>query len=222
MTDTREAELMDLDVNKPRGLRLVFNKLQNILTAFCHKIRWGLRFQEFGWCSRLYGCDMLTNPKAIRIGKRVLIRKGARLEAVGPWDGHTPKITIGDDTAAQFYFHCAAAESVKIGKDVLIAGRVFITDHDHYFGNNGLPPVRSKELRVKPVTIKDGCWLGEGCVVLKGVTINERAVVGANAVVTKDVPAEAIVGGVPAKVIGKVGMDKSFSRLRIAGSEAQG
>ena len=201
MTDTRELELTYLNENKPIGLGLIFNKVRNVFVVFFHKIRWGLRFQEFGWRSRLYRCDMLTNPKAINIGKRVLIRKGARLEAVGARDCGKPKITIGDGTAVEFYFHCAAAKSVTIGKDVLIGGRVFITDHDHYFGNGDLPPIRTKKLRAKPVTIKDGCWLGEGCVILKGVTIGRRAVVGANSVVTRDVAPFTVVAGNPAKEI---------------------
>jgi acetyltransferase-like isoleucine patch superfamily enzyme len=51
------------------------------------------------------------------------------------------------------------------------------------------------------VVIGDGAWLGEGCVILKGVKVGQRAVIGANAVVTKDVPSFAIVGGIPARVI---------------------
>jgi len=144
---------------------------------------------------------MLTNPRAISIGKKVLIRKGARLEAVGEPDGGRPKITIGEGTAIQFYFHCGAAESVTIGKNVLISGRVYITDHDHVFDDPELPARNCSKLKSAPVVIEDGVWLGEGCVILKGVTVAERAVVGANAVVTKDVPPFTVVGGVPARVI---------------------
>jgi len=62
---------------------------------------------------------MLTNPRSISIGKKVLIRKGARLEAVGEWDGERPKIIIGDGTAIQFYFHYGAVgklQSIKLGQ----------------------------------------------------------------------------------------------------------
>ncbi|HUU15938.1 MAG TPA: acyltransferase [Sedimentisphaerales bacterium] len=155
---------------------------------------------------------MLRNPRSISIGKKVLIRKGARLEAVGEPDGERPKITIGDGTAIQFYFHCGAAESVTIGKNVLISGRVYITDHDHVFDDPELPARNCSKLKSAPVVIEDGVWLGEGCVILKGVTVSERAVVGANAVVTKDVPPFTVVGGVPARVIRKI--DRCFSQER--------
>lgn len=167
-------------------------------------LRWVTRFGRFGWRSKLIKCDLLTNPKAINVGRRVLIWKGARLEAIGPWDGKTPKIEIGDDTVIHMYFHCGAAESVKIGRDVLIAGRVYITDHDHDFTSPDVPARWNERLITKPVTIGDGAWLGEGCAILKGVTVGERAVVGANAVVTKDVPPYTVVGGVPARVISKL------------------
>lgn len=176
----------------------------NLITAVANYIRWRWRFHSFGWRSRLARPDMLTNPRAISIGKKVLIRKGARLEAVGEWDGKRPKIKIGDGTAIQFYFHCGAAKCVTIGENVLISGRVYITDHDHVFDDHQLPARKCHELKSAPVIIGDGAWLGEGCVILKGVTVGDRAVVGANAVVTKDVPPFTVVGGVPAQVIRKI------------------
>jgi acetyltransferase-like isoleucine patch superfamily enzyme len=179
-------------------------RIVNLLTAIGHYLWWRWRFYEFGWRSRLGRCNMLTNPSAISIGEKVLIRKGARLEALGSWDGKKPKIIIGSGTAAQFYFHCGAAESIAIGENVLIAGNVYITDHDHLFDDPCRAPIECSELVTKPVVIEEGAWLGEGCKILKGVTVGKRAVVGASAVVTKDVPSYTIVGGVPAKQIGVI------------------
>lgn len=173
-----------------------------------HYLRWRWRFHRFGWGSRLYKYDALHKPGAISIGRNVTIMKGARLEAVGKWDKMSPKITIGDGTSIQFYFHCGSARSVRIGKDVLIAGRVFITDHDHVLDHPVFPPSKCRDSHAEPVVIEDGVWLGEGCIILKGVTIGERAVVGANAVVTKNVPPFTIVAGVPAKEIRKIQMHK--------------
>ena len=176
----------------------------NLITAVLHFVRWSWRFHAFGWRSRLGRCDMLTHPRAIAIGRKVNIRKGARLEAVGNMNAPFPKISIGDGTSAQFYLHCGAAESISIGQNVLIAGRVYITDHDHAFEDSDRPPSLASGLVSAPVVIEDGAWLGEGCVILKGVTVGQRAVIGANAVVTHDVPPLSVVVGVPAKVIRQI------------------
>ncbi len=176
----------------------------NLVTATANFAYWSARFHSFGWRTHVGRCDMLTNPKAISIGKRVLIRKGARLEAVGDSNGKGPKIIIGDGSVIQFYFHCGAAESVIIGRNVGIGGRVLITDHDHVLNDPDEPPFKCRRLNSKPVVIEDEATLFEGCVILKGVRIGRRAVVAANAVVTKDVPAFSIVGGVPARTIGKI------------------
>ncbi len=176
-------------------------RIINFFLAIKNQLQWKWRFNQFGWRSRLYSCDMLTNPKLINIGKRVIIYKGARLEAIGDISGNKPKLIIGDGTVVQFYFHCGAASSVIIGNDVLIAGHVYITDHDHVYDDYELSTIKSGKLISKPVTIENGCWLGEGCSILKGVTIGERAVVAANAVVTRDVPPATVVAGIPAKVI---------------------
>lgn len=193
------------------------NRVKNLISVLSHYLWRSWRFYHFGWRSRLGKCDMLTNPQAISIGKRVEIFKGARLEAVGEWDGKKPKIIIGDGSSAQLYFHCGAAESVIIGKDVMIAGNVYITDHDHEFDNPDKLPIESDKLIIKPVYIDDGAWLGEGCKILKGVTIGRRAVVGANAVVTKDVPPLTVVGGVPAKIIGTINLKMQYSLAGVGG-----
>ncbi len=96
-------------------------RLLNLITAITNYVRWNWRFHSFGWRSRLGTCDMLTNPKAIIIGKKVLVRKGVRIEAVDEWDGERPKIIIGDGTAIQFYFHCGAEGKLQSTKLVQLS-----------------------------------------------------------------------------------------------------
>ncbi len=84
-------------------------------------------------------------------------------------------------------------KSIEIGNDFAIADNVVITDSNGHSING--------QKVLEPVVIKDHVWIGENAMVLKGVTIGEGAVVAAGAVVTKDVPAHCLVGGVPAKVI---------------------
>ena len=78
---------------------------------------------------------------------------------------------------------------------------VAIRDHDHRFDGPLAVPIREQGHVCAPVTIGDNVWLAGKSTVLKGVTIGDNAVVGANAVVTRDIPANAVAMGVPARVI---------------------
>lgn len=119
-----------------------------------------------------------------------------------------PIISFGKNVEINDYVHIAAIESVIIEDNVLIASRVFISDHDHgsYKGpdcdNPTLEP-RGRKLHSEKVLIKKNAWIGEGVCILKGVTIGEGCIVGANSVVTRSVENFSIVAGIPAKVIKK-------------------
>lgn len=182
---------------------MIITRIGNLVTAMLNVIWWRWRFYQFGWRSRLGKPDILYNEKFISIGKKVTIYKSARLEVVERPRTNKPIIEIGDGTTIHLYFHCGAAQSVKIGKDVLIAGRVYISDHDHEFDHPEKPACKAG-LKVSPVVIEDGVWIGEGAVILRGVVVGRRAVIGANAVVTKNVPPFTVVGGVPAKIIREI------------------
>jgi acetyltransferase-like isoleucine patch superfamily enzyme len=140
--------------------------------------------------------DCIACNGRLHLGEGVSIREHARIECVRR-DGKHGEIRIGDWTTAQMYLHIAAAERVTIGAHVLIAGRVYVSDHDHNWPED---PGKTS-LVSAPVTIGDRCWLGEGCVIVKGVTLGENCIVGANAVVTKSYPAGSMLAGVPARVI---------------------
>lgn len=144
--------------------------------------------------------DLITGAKGIVLHSRVRIWAHARIECFNH-GGKSGRIEIGEGTKVQMYFHCAAAESVRIGKGALIAGRVYISDHDHAW------PSERGGLVVAPVEIGDSCWLGEGCVILKGVTLGANCVVGSNAVVTRSAPAGSMLAGVPARVIKRFDME---------------
>ena len=159
-------------------------------------------FGHVGKDARILPLRLLTNPQKISIGDHVLIREGARLEAITHYRGvsYTPEIVIDAGTQIELDAHIGAARSIHIGKKVMIAGRVTILDHDHDYRNPLQPPI-DQPLDVSPVVIEDGAWLGENCVICKGVTVGRHAVVGANAVVTRDVPPWSVVAGVPARLV---------------------
>lgn len=162
------------------------------------------RFGTLGSGSVVWKTRMLTNPRFMHIGSNVTIRSNARLEAIRHYKGATysPDLTIGDGTFIEHDAHIACAQSVSIGKDVLMASGVFISDHNHSLDPQKLHPLEGA-LVTKPVAIGDGCWLGERCVILPGVTLGPRTIVGAGAVVTKSFPANSTVAGIPAKELRK-------------------
>jgi acetyltransferase-like isoleucine patch superfamily enzyme len=129
----------------------------------------------------------------VRVGPRCSIDRGLTLEASGIID-------IGADTV--FGHHCtiAARASVIIGHDCLIGELVSIRDHDHASTGTGVP-MRLQGHAVARVRIGNDVWLGAKVTVLKGVTIGDGAIVGANAVVTSDIPSGAVAVGIPARVI---------------------
>jgi len=124
-------------------------------------------------------------------------------------DGHPERtrIKIGSDTMFGKHNHITASNSIVIGKGVRTGSYVLITDNSHgdtsdkeqMKMNPNDRPIYSKGA----VVIGDFVWIGEKAAIMPNVTIGYGAVVGANAVVTKDVPPYTIVAGCPARVIGK-------------------
>ena len=142
----------------------------------------------------------LENPRAIVAGANVWIREHAWLNcAAGP--GGQPLLTIGSGSYIGRFSHINVRVGVTIEDDVLISDRVFITDYHHSFSDPDVPIIRQPLSEGGAVRLRRGCWIGDGAVILPGITIGRNAVVAANAVVTSDVPDRTVVGGVPARVI---------------------
>jgi lipopolysaccharide O-acetyltransferase len=147
----------------------------------------------------------LRGRRRIALGRRLTVGVGLRIDAFGGGDG--PLVRIGDDVEINDHVHIAAVHAVSIGDGTLLASRVFISDHNHGdldgpVAHNGpdIPPAW-RPLAVAPVRIGARVWIGEGALILPGVTIGDGAIVGGGAVVTRDVPAGAVVVGVPARVV---------------------
>ena len=156
----------------------------------------------------------------LEVGRRVRIDKGLRIRPYRG-DGGDLRISlmghnrVGRNTTFQgagviefgpysdCHSHCLfdATEHISIGPNSLIADFVTIRDADHTFDLPGVP-LRNQPTAASPVVVGADVWLGHAVTVLRGVTIGDGAIVAAGAVVTKDVPPNAIVGGVPARIIG--------------------
>ncbi|HET8672324.1 MAG TPA: acyltransferase [Thermoleophilaceae bacterium] len=144
------------------------------------------------------------------IGPRVTLQIGktARVE-LGRWSwlGHGTKIrchegvvSIGAKTVLGQECTISAFQHVSIGRECVIADRVMLIDFDHGMVEVERP-IRVQGIYKRDTRIGNNVWIGYGACILRGVTVGDNAVIGTSAVVTKDVPPNAVVGGVPAQII---------------------
>lgn len=139
----------------------------------------------------------IEHPWTVHLGERCMLQPDVWLNVGDPG----ACLRIGEYTFIGRGTEIEVSHRVTIGKGALIAPGVFITDHNHSI-KPGIPMYR-QPCEAAEVTIRDDVWIGAHTVILPGVTIGEGAVVAAGAVVNRDVPPNAIVGGVPAKPIGQ-------------------
>ncbi|MDX2216550.1 MAG: acyltransferase [Oculatellaceae cyanobacterium bins.114] len=163
----------------------------------------------------------LLNTKGIELGNGVRLLRGDRLDSQGKnscirLGNHVQfaygvgikvsrencVIEIGDRTSIGPYVVIHGPGNIKIGQDCLIAAHTGIYASNHQFADPDRK-IRDQGLSRKGIVIEDDCWLGHKVSVLDGVTIGKGSVIGAGAVVTKDIPPYSIAVGVPAKVIGQ-------------------
>lgn len=148
----------------------------------------------------------IKNPQYISIGNSFSALQNLRLEA---WDKYgsieySPEIIIGNNVCFNTDVHIGAINKVCIGDNVLIASRVYISDHSHgeiTADAIKLPPGQRALFSKGPVVIENNVWIGEGVSILPAVVIGENSIIGANSVVTKSIPPNSIVAGNPARVI---------------------
>ena len=162
------------------------------------------QFDLWGKGSRLGRGAKLIGPNLIQVGNNVSIGELSWLNAKDDRGDGEVTLTISDGVYIGRLVQINAWQSVAIDKNVMIADRVFISDSEHNFIDTAIPIIFQGESFQGAVTLREGCWIGIGAVILPGVTIGRNAVVAANAVVTKDVPDYVVVGGVPAKIINQL------------------
>ena len=145
----------------------------------------------------------IFNERYISIGEDTLIGPGVALSA-GMVPGQeclsSPVVSIGDRCLIGRGSGIVGHFSITIGNDVWTGHHVYITDQNHGY-EDVTRPISAQSQPERAVSIGDGSWLGHGCVVLPGVSIGAHVVVGANSVVTKNIPDFSVAVGSPARVI---------------------
>lgn len=183
------------------------------IDKFLFTLRWRFyngrirhRFATFGRGSRIYPRPaLLVGEQYVRIGEEVTVGSQVQLTA---WDRFLdqrfqPEIVIGDGCAIGDGAHITAINRIELGKCVLTGKYVLITDNAHGEADPALleiAPDKRPLVSKGPVIIEDNVWIGEKASILSGVRIGRGAIVGANAVVTRDVPAGTMALGVPARI----------------------
>ena len=151
---------------------------------------------------------IIRGKKYIDFGSKLTTGEGCRFEAYNNQKSKKSLI-FGKNIQLNDYVHITAMNNVVIGDNVLMASKIYISDcsHGFYSGEemDSSPeqhPI-DRSYNISEVVIEDNVWLGEFVSVLPGVTIGKGAIIGSNSVVTKDIPANTIAVGSPAKVIKK-------------------
>lgn len=142
-------------------------------------------------------------------GTRIAVRRGGSMTigehlvtGADVFVASSGSLTIGDDVFLNDRTRIVAHERITIGDHVVIASGVSILDHDHRTDvRDGHLVIERDEFVTAPITIGSNVWLGDKVTVLKGITIGDDVIVGANSVVTRDVEPGTIVAGVPATPI---------------------
>jgi len=174
------------------------------------------RFKNLGEGVLFREIESLLGEQYISIGVNSVFDDGLTLTA---WDKYeyiggnginkenqifTPEITIGDNCIFGAWNHITAINKIKIGDNCLTGKWVTITDNGHGstdVENMKLPPIMRRLHSKGEVVLGNNVWIGDKATILPGVHIGDGAIIAANAVVTKDVPAYSVVAGNPAIVL---------------------
>jgi acetyltransferase-like isoleucine patch superfamily enzyme len=187
---------------------MLIKKIKAVLYRLVLAPYYKLYFAGFGSNSKILRPTAIDGPKRIFIGNNVLISWYSWL-AANPLTGNNDcKLVIGDGTYIGRFSHIYATSRIEIGKKVLIADKVYISDNLHGHQNINMPVIDQPIVQANEVFIGDGAWLGENvCIV--GASVGKNAVIGANAVVTKNIPDHCIAVGIPAKIIKRYNFETS-------------
>ena len=158
-------------------------------------------YGEFGRNSVINNPLKIQGKKNIFIGENSIIESFAWLASL-PHTGLQCKLIIGNRVQIGHFSHIYATNEIIIEDQVLIADKVYIADNTHQYQDVDTPIMDQKVIQLKRMKIGSGSWLGENVCVL-GSSIGKQCIIGANSVVTKDIPDFSVAVGSPAKIIKK-------------------
>jgi acetyltransferase-like isoleucine patch superfamily enzyme len=179
-----------------RANRMFSGSYARLLARFLYlKLRWRGRLHTDGICFVCPGVQLEIDPGAtLHLGRWSWLGHGTKIRV------HEGEVRIGAKTVVGQECTVSAYQHVSIGRECIIADRVMLIDFDHGVVEVERP-IRQQGIYKRDVRVGHNVWLGYGACILRGVTVGDNSIVGTNAVVTRDVPDNAVVGGVPARLI---------------------
>ncbi len=175
--------------------KLVLAKLSRIWFA----LRCQAKFRVLGRGAFITYPHRIDGAEWIEIGDATFMQRGGWLYC-GRVDDVDPSLKLGKGCVFGYNNHITSVRSVVIGDHVLTANNVYISDNLHEYEDISRPIIQQPVRFKSAVSIGDGCWIGENVSII-GVRIGKNCVIGANAVVTHDIPDYSVAVGVPAVVI---------------------
>lgn len=166
------------------------------------------KFGSVGAGAIIYRPEVLDrNTKNVYVGTGTTILTGSRIQLY-PLEGNMPKIVFGENCYIGYHNSFLAAADIVIGNEVLMASNILISSENHSTNPESDTPYMDQPLKASPVYIGDGTWLGERVMVMSGVSIGKKCVIGGGSVVTRDIPDYCIAVGSPARVMKAYDFDK--------------
>lgn len=187
-------------------LKRILKKILNTPGYLWNKRRFGM----FGQNSHLQSPLRIEGGKRIIIHPNVYIRSNAWLSAV-PLTGQDATLIIMSGTVIGDFAHIYSTRRIEIEEKVLMANNVYISDNLHSYQDIDRPIIEQPILQKNTVRIGRGSWIGEHVAII-GASVGCHCVVGANSVVTHDVPDYCVVAGIPARIIKKYDFQTSSWR----------
>ncbi len=173
-------------------------------TQYYYRLFWG----HIGKKSKLIEPMRLRYVHNMHIGENVIINKHAFLLTSQEEETVIPRLTISDGCIIGHMNHITCINEVQIGKHVLTADRVYISDHSHAFRDTRVPILLQPKISKGKVSIGDGTWIGENAVVIS-CNIGKNCVIGSSAVVLSDVPDYSVAVGSPARIVRRFNPDSN-------------
>lgn len=175
-------------------------RLSRMLLRILKSYAYRMRLKNFGHKSQLISPLSLDGKENISIGNRVYVGYKTWLAALPLTGKKSCLLELQDGVTIGHFNHIYATKKIVLEKDVLTADRVYISDNLHGYSDIHVPIKNQPIIQHGEVVIGEGSWLGENVCVL-GAKVGKHCVIGANSVVTKDIPDYCVAVGAPAKVV---------------------